>query len=107
MTNGMFFYLFGVCVNALVHTFMYWSYFRTAIGKPPVWKSILTLGQIIQFMWGLLCFIPWPKVCGYSYTEFKGPIIVFWFNQFVLLSFFFLFISLYLKRYSKPKTKQE
>lgn len=96
----MYFYLNGVVANALIHSFMYYSYYKTSIGKPPSWKKYLTQAQIVQFVWGLTSFLPFPLACGYNFTSISGSMFVFWFNQAVLLSFFFLFLSFFFKRYS-------
>lgn len=104
--HGMFFYLNGVVSNALIHSFMYYSYYKTSIGKPPAWKIYLTKAQIVQFVWGLGSFFPWPATCGYSITSISGPMFVFWFNQGVLISFFFLFMSFFSKRYTSEEERR-
>jgi elongation of very long chain fatty acids protein 6 len=40
-------------VNALVHTFMYWYYYKATIGEKPTWGMALTLLQISQMFVGL------------------------------------------------------
>ena len=47
----------GLAFNTAVHVVMY-SYFlqRTITRKVPRWKSFVTLFQIIQFSFSLLCF---------------------------------------------------
>lgn len=101
----MYFYLNGVVANALIHSFMYYSYYKTSIGQPPSWKIYLTKAQIVQFVWGITSFLPFPLACGYEYTSVSGPMFVFWFNQAVLLSFFFLFMSFFTKKYSSPNAE--
>lgn len=103
--HGMFFYLNGVISNALIHSFMYYSYYKTSIGKPPAWKIHLTKAQIVQFVWGVSSFLPFPFVCGYNFTSLAGPMFVFWFNEAVLISFFFLFMSFFFKRYPDRSNK--
>eukprot|EP01087_Luapelamoeba_hula_P002709 TRINITY_DN1242_c0_g1_i1.p1 TRINITY_DN1242_c0_g1~~TRINITY_DN1242_c0_g1_i1.p1 ORF type:complete len:275 (-),score=41.10 TRINITY_DN1242_c0_g1_i1:95-919(-) len=48
-----------VIVNSLVHTFMYYYYFRAAQGYDVWWKKYLTQGQIVQFFTGFLLISYW------------------------------------------------
>lgn len=49
----------GVLVNSLVHTFMYYYYYIAANGRTVSWKSIMTAGQIIQLWSGFLLVCYW------------------------------------------------
>jgi hypothetical protein len=93
----------GVVFNATIHTFMYYYYFMDSLGYKLWWKSHLTKAQIFQFCWGIFTWWPFPVVCGYSWTSLEAPMLVFWFNQVVLLSFLFLFVRFYLRTYSARK----
>eukprot|EP00747_Dinoflagellata_sp_TGD_P163151 gnl/TRDRNA2_/TRDRNA2_181526_c0_seq1.p1 gnl/TRDRNA2_/TRDRNA2_181526_c0~~gnl/TRDRNA2_/TRDRNA2_181526_c0_seq1.p1 ORF type:complete len:314 (-),score=64.42 gnl/TRDRNA2_/TRDRNA2_181526_c0_seq1:298-1239(-) len=44
--------LWCVIVNSIIHTFMYYYYLVSALGKDVWWKKYLTMGQIIQFLTG-------------------------------------------------------
>lgn len=102
----MFFLMNGVMANGFIHTLMYWSYLMTSMGHPPAWKKYLTMAQLIQFVYGVFSIIPMPYVCGFGYFSWTYPTLVFWFQEFVLLTFFALFMAFYNKRYDKtPSTK--
>lgn len=100
---GMFFLNNGVIANGFIHTLMYWSYLMTTMGKPPAWKKYLTMAQLIQFVYGLLSIVPMPYVCGFGYFSWTYETLVFWFQEFVLITFFLLFMAFYNKRYDTPK----
>jgi hypothetical protein len=95
----------GVVFNATIHTFMYYYYFMDSLGYKLWWKSHLTKAQIFQFCWGIFTWWPFPVVCGYAWNSLEAPMLVFWFNQAVLLSFLFLFVRFYLRTYSPAKGK--
>lgn len=100
----------GVVFNATIHTFMYYYYFMDSLGYRLWWKSHLTKAQIFQFCWGIFTWWPFPVACSYTWTSTAAPMLVFWFNQAVLLSFLFLFVRFYLRTYSpgkKPHTKDK
>jgi len=69
MKEGMTFFINGVISNALIHSFMYWSYYQQSRGVSVSWKKYLTTMQMVQFLWGMFTFIPYPAICGYSYTD--------------------------------------
>jgi hypothetical protein len=126
MKEGMTFFINGVICNALIHSFMYWSYYQQSKNISVPWKKHLTKMQMVQFLWGMLTFVPYPSLCGHSYLQpyvrfgtksvsstylFHNPIFSFvirtgttfvWlFHQLVLVSFLGLFMQFFNKRY-KP-----
>jgi len=103
LKSGMFFLMNGVMANGFIHTLMYYSYLMTSMGKPPAWKKYLTMGQLIQFVYGLLSIVPMFYVCGFGYFLWSYETLVFWFQEFVLVTFFLLFMAFYNKRYDAPK----
>lgn len=100
---GMIFLLNGVIWNGGIHTAMYWSYLMTSMGHPPKWKKYLTMAQLVQFVWGVSSTLPLPYVCGYGYFTLTYPTIVFWFQEFVLVTFYLLFAAFYNDRYDAGK----
>mmetsp|Transcript_10633 Transcript_10633/g.29995 ORF Transcript_10633/g.29995 Transcript_10633/m.29995 type:complete len:120 (+) Transcript_10633:684-1043(+) len=40
----------ALLTNTGVHVIMYYYFFASAIGRPPKWKKLVTLCQIIQFV---------------------------------------------------------
>jgi len=94
----MVFFFSGVFINASIHTFMYYYYFVSlAYGSNPWWKKHLTKGQIFQFMWGITSWWPYPFVCSAQHSD-SAPhydMWVWWFNQFVLISFLVLFLNFF------------
>lgn len=102
--EGVTYFWLGVVFNGTVHTFMYYYYFMDSMGYRLWWKSHLTKGQIFQFCYGIFSCIPWPYICNEPYLKITGSMLVFWFNQAVLLSFLFLFSRFYLRTYSTSQT---
>eukprot|EP01129_Flabellula_baltica_P003808 TRINITY_DN13540_c0_g1_i1.p1 TRINITY_DN13540_c0_g1~~TRINITY_DN13540_c0_g1_i1.p1 ORF type:complete len:254 (+),score=51.66 TRINITY_DN13540_c0_g1_i1:44-805(+) len=91
----------GVIWNGSIHTFMYYLYYLFASGKKPTWSKYMTTAQLIQFVWGITSFWPFPFVCGYSLLDYTGPMFAMWINQGILLSFFLLFLAFFNKKYKK------
>jgi len=99
-----------ISANLLVHVIMYYYYYITDRGIVVWWKRYITTIQIIQFLWDLGWHIGWyyvavmqqppnqPNVCAGSYPAF-------YFSNFVIASFLFLFIRFYFQAYKKPKSK--
>eukprot|EP01080_Neovahlkampfia_damariscottae_P009163 gene9163-1251_t len=96
MSTGFIF----ATVNATVHTFMYWYYFKATIGQKPTWGMALTLLQISQMFVGL-------GVNGYyAYLYFNGvdcgcdePGIVMAACGVIYFSYLLLFVQFFLKKY--------
>lgn len=79
----------------------------TAVGLPPSWKRFLTQAQLVQFLYGLISIIPMPYVCGFGYFSWTYETLVFWFQEFVLVTFFILFMAFYNKRYEKATSESK
>jgi len=108
MRQKMIFFFSGVIINAAIHTFMYWYYFASLkFGSEPWWKKHLTKGQIFQFMWGTTSWWAYPFVCSNSRENVpQYDLWIWWFNQFVLISFLVLFMNFFVKTYKSPQKTQ-
>ena len=51
-------YFFAI-MNSLIHTFMYYYYYKSSVGKTPTWSRFLTIGQISQMVIGTGLNIYW------------------------------------------------
>jgi hypothetical protein len=90
----------GVLANALIHSFMYWYYYKAAQGTNIWWKKYLTTAQIIQFFYGMMTFMPFPWVCNVPYSLDNAAFRTWAFNQGVMVSFILLFSNFYQKTYT-------
>ncbi|KAL6045213.1 Elongation of very long chain fatty acids protein [Balamuthia mandrillaris] len=102
--------VFGI-VNAFVHTIMYFYYFLAAIGQRPWWGQYVTILQLSQMVVGLFTSGAW----AYFYLsglpcplQGGGPYV----HQIVILSsvalygsYFYLFLSFYLKRFGAAEKR--
>jgi hypothetical protein len=104
MQSGLFFFNNGVISNGLIHTFMYWSYYKQSLGVSVSWKKYLTQAQIIQFIWGVMSFGPWPYICGFSYFELDLPQMTWWTHHLAMFAFISLFASFLTRRYEGTDT---
>jgi len=91
----------GVAWNGTIHTFMYYLYYLMASGKQPGWSKYMTTAQLIQFVYGITSWWPYPFVCGKDFWSVDGQMMVFWMNQGILFSFFLLFLQFFAKKYKK------
>merc|ERR1712072_63017 len=89
-------------LNTTVHTFMYYYYFRTAMGAKVWWKRYLTVGQMIQFWVNMIgiCYWYYLKKTG-AVGDCAGDERAFWFGFLMSLSFYLLFQQFYSKTYKK------
>ncbi|KAF8363219.1 hypothetical protein PRIPAC_90142 [Pristionchus pacificus] len=98
----------AIYVNALIHTVMYSYYFLTTlkIRPPAIVARCITLGQIVQFVYILYAFahvtVVWvvlQKPCEIDATSLS----LTWFMD---LSYLYLFIDFYLRKYRKKTTEK-
>jgi hypothetical protein len=88
-------------VNVIVHSFMYWYYFKAAIGKRPSWGFYLTLGQLGQMVLGIFVSALW----AYYYYDpdsacsAKHPSLIISSSFIMYGSYFLLFLNFFLQRY--------
>jgi fatty acid elongase 3 len=99
LRENVLFFFSGVVINATIHTFMYYYYSIASLGKTVWWKKYLTTGQIIQFIWGISSWWPFPVFC----TLTSEIWMVWGFNQFVLFSFLVLFVQFFKKTYKSKR----
>lgn len=58
----------GLVWNCFVHTIMYFYYFLLGVtGRPPVWKSLVTSVQIVQFIFSLMVLVGYVIVYSTGY----------------------------------------
>jgi len=96
------------CINAFVHSVMYYYYFRMAQGVKPAFEKLVTQIQLIQMAMGMMftaVFMYYhyssPTTCaGGHYVQSRGVLHQTWIATGVMyLSYFVLFAILYIKRY--------
>lgn len=104
MQSYLFFFNNGVISNGLIHTFMYWSYYQQSVGVSVSWKKYLTVAQIIQFIWGIISFGPWPYICGFSYLSLELPLRTWWTHHLAMFAFISLFSAFLNRRYEGTDT---
>jgi len=95
--------LFGF-MNSWVHTFMYWYYFRTALGARIWWGRHLTLVQIMQMAVGMILSANWGffKYGLGRECSSLNPTASVWASAIMYGSYLILFINFY---FAKTKTK--
>eukprot|EP00039_Didymoeca_costata_P009834 m.131177 g.131177 ORF g.131177 m.131177 type:complete len:256 (+) comp14616_c0_seq3:892-1659(+) len=96
----------GMLANTLVHVFMYYFYFQSALGNKVWFKKYITSMQIVQFFVSFLITVEFKRL------TFSGPCIGGEFGpiDFTVLcnvSFFILFLNFYRKTYSDGNKKKE
>jgi len=98
--------LFSI-VNSCVHSFMYWYYFQKERGYDPIWAKPLTIGQIMQMVFGLLLNIFW--VDGYvngKNCAGTRPKTLIAMGSVIYASYLFLFMKYFLERYIFQQSKK-
>lgn len=92
-------------VNAFVHTFMYWYYYRRACGVVLSYDKGITQIQISQMVLGMFAASHWayyhfqdPTTCDAEHPLYLVAAAVVMYG-----SYFYLFASFYLKRYLAGK----
>jgi len=102
-------------INALVHSIMYYYYFRRAQGIFPKFDKMVTVIQLLQMAGGLAFSILFfythsknPKCDGGSNVHSRGLLnTCFGVTGGMYLSYFILFAIFYVHRYCKPKKAGE
>ncbi|KAL0491034.1 elongation of very long chain fatty acids protein [Acrasis kona] len=97
-------------VNATVHTFMYWYYFRMECGHKPSWAFALTIGQISQMFVGIFVNGSWMFMRWYEGRNCPctAPGIITAACAIMYASYAFLFLQFFFKRYySAPTVRTE
>jgi len=97
-------------VNSCVHSFMYWYYFQKERGYDPIWAKPLTIGQILQMVFGLLLNILWLNAYlnGQACAGTRPKTLIAM-GSVIYASYLFLFMKFFLERYvfeKKPSPKQ-
>jgi hypothetical protein len=96
------------CINAFVHSVMYYYYFRTAQGIKPAFAKMVTQIQLIQMALGMCftaTFVAWhyesPNTCSGGKIIHKSGLLqtIFAATGAMYLSYFVLFGILYIERY--------
>ncbi len=100
MRSGYAFFWSGVAINAGIHTFMYWYYFRSALGSAPKWAKLMTTGQIVQFVWGISSFWGFFYFCKDS-DRTEPAMQAWWLNQGILISYLALFLRFFFGKYTE------
>lgn len=92
-------------VNATIHTFMYWYYFRKETGYNPSWALPLTLGQISQMFIGIFVNGSWMYMRWVQKRNCpcREPEIITAACAAMYASYAYLFISFFFKRYGSKK----
>eukprot|EP01087_Luapelamoeba_hula_P014740 TRINITY_DN436_c0_g1_i1.p1 TRINITY_DN436_c0_g1~~TRINITY_DN436_c0_g1_i1.p1 ORF type:complete len:307 (+),score=41.54 TRINITY_DN436_c0_g1_i1:61-981(+) len=87
-------------MNSLIHSFMYWYYFKAERGSPPSWAKLLTIGQITQMIIGLGINIAWAwgYLNNYNCGCDKQDVILVM-GIVMYASYLFLFLKFFVERY--------
>lgn len=92
---------FFICMNATIHTFMYYYYTLTELGFRPKWNKLLTMGQIMQMVLGILFTVMFamrhneaPGSCGC-----KDPETILIACALMYGSYLLLFIQFFIGKY--------
>jgi len=95
--------LWFVCLNSMIHTFMYTYYLLSACGIRLPGKSLITTAQIIQFFAGILCTVPMFVMRGECQTDMQllalGAVHAY------VLPLIGLFTNFYIKSYTSTGSK--
>lgn len=86
----------AIIFNTAVHVVMYFYFFLRSIGKPPKWKTYVTMFQIVQFMTSIVCFIGTLSLVFIQRQECNGMNAVYGtllFNVTLLYGFISLLLS--------------
>lgn len=92
--------------NLSVHAIMYGYYGLAALGFKPRWSQLLTLTQILQMAFGIYVLYLTTTCDGWE-RDIRG----FTFGALMYLSYFILFIQIFVQKYittpSKPKVEKK
>jgi len=97
---NMTWFFTGVIINGAIHTFTYYFYFQSSLGNTVWWKKYLTQAQMVQFLWGIASWLPWPVLCQHNRTTETDYVVGA--NFLILASFFALFLNFFNHTYT-PK----
>jgi fatty acid elongase 3 len=100
---NMTFFFTGVLINGTIHTFTYWFYFQNSLGNNVWWKKYLTVAQMIQFVWGMGSWLPWPFVCTEQRNTETDVVVLS--NFLVLGSFLLLFLNFFNHTYADKEVE--
>jgi len=106
LNSHLLFASIGMMLNTFIHVFMYYFYYRTALGKVVWWKKYITVTQIIQFICSFLVSVPFAYIAiGYDSNSNFVPQCEGWntfvFSSCINLSFLMLFANFYSNRYTE------
>jgi hypothetical protein len=96
---NMTFFFTGVIINGTIHTFTYYFYFQSSLGNTMWWKKYLTQAQMVQFLWGIASWLPWPVFCSANRTTETDVVVAA--NFLILSSFFGLFLNFFNHTYKR------
>jgi len=92
--------LLFILMNTFIHSFMYYYYYLMESGTKPSWSFILTVGQIMQMIFGIIINCTWAYYqyhgngCSCKNTEFIiGAALI------IYGSYLYLFLKFFLGRY--------
>mmetsp|Transcript_4478 Transcript_4478/g.5952 ORF Transcript_4478/g.5952 Transcript_4478/m.5952 type:complete len:114 (+) Transcript_4478:2-343(+) len=95
----------GLLFNTFVHVVMYYYFFLRSRGAKEIWwKPWITRIQIIQFVFSMICVVPW-AVLVFGYKRQCSGYHATLFNLGFNASLLFLFIGV-LTRIKKDKKKK-
>mmetsp|Transcript_11262 Transcript_11262/g.17990 ORF Transcript_11262/g.17990 Transcript_11262/m.17990 type:complete len:160 (-) Transcript_11262:1025-1504(-) len=95
----------GLLFNTFVHVIMYYYYFLRSRGVKEIWwKSWITRIQIIQFVFSMMCVVPW-AVLVFGYKRQCSGYHATLFNLGFNASLLFLFLGV-LTRIKEDKKKE-
>jgi elongation of very long chain fatty acids protein 6 len=108
LSVGMLF----IIMNSLVHSFMYFYYFLTAIGINPKHMALpITIGQISQMFFGMAIIGVWAYRVYVLHEKClcTQPDLLALSCAIMYGSYFYLFVSFFIKRYcgGRPQKKKE
>jgi hypothetical protein len=84
-------------MNLVVHSFMYYYYFLSAVGMRPSWDIFLTIGQLVQMVGGVTITVMQAK-CPQA-RPFR-----YYIGAIMYASYFALFAKLFYDKYMKGKS---
>ena len=92
-----------VLYNSFIHTIMYFYYFLTVIGIRPSWKMMITVMQLLQFVVGLGCTLPYFLGGCLHEEKHADQLFALTLNNAYVFLLFFLFAAFFKSTYSTPK----
>jgi len=94
-------------MNSIVHTFMYYYYYLTAVGHRPSWAKLLTIGQIAQMILGSFLNFYWIYLYYTGTTcscEKPGYLVIF--CAIIYGSYLYLFLDFFVRKYISGTLKK-